>query len=217
MSTWISAAALAVGFAVTLGIALVHYQNKELRAAILWGLGAWIFAGIGLAALGLNLFVKDGASETDKGNLRPWVTVKTAQIQEGTLGVGLRPTIVVEMHNTGHSPAMDLAAFGAVKIDNDLPPWETFPLAAFKEALGASPSRTVLAPGAPLSLPVMFDDAFTVADAAGVAAGTGRMLYVVGFAEYRDQIGQQYTTTFCYMTYRGYKALAPCRKFNSAT
>lgn len=136
MTTFISASALTVGFAVTLGFALVHYQVGDYRAAIWWGLAAWLCAGVGLAALAFNLFGnRRPKTETQVPTLidptyltveqfRARLSIKGAELT-ALLEPGTQPAVQFTFTNTGKLAAEKVTYACQALITADLPRWET--------------------------------------------------------------------------------------------
>ncbi|OFW02202.1 MAG: hypothetical protein A3I61_15405 [Acidobacteria bacterium RIFCSPLOWO2_02_FULL_68_18] len=152
---------------------------------------------------------------------RPWVTVKSVRLGDGTVGIGQRPTVFVEFENSGQAPAITVRAFGIIglaEVTDQILTIPEFPMGYVRSIRSARPPApaAVMGAGAPYVLPLTLKDGLSQIDAEGLKDGTGRFILVYGLIDYESPSGgSSHMTTFAFRTNDGYNALVPWKTWNS--
>lgn len=142
---------------------------------------------------------------------RAWVTAKLVTLQK-PIAVGDQPTVVAELQNSGHSPAMNVTLIHWAGITDRLPDTEELPL---KTSLDEQ-SVSVIGPGFPIISTVRLPQKLTNAGIRNLMHGTSRV-YTFGKVEYTDIFNNKHTTIFCFKSHSVTDTtLALCSKWNTA-
>lgn len=125
---------------------------------------------------------------------RAWISLKTLRLRD-PLSVGSVPTVVIEVTNTGRTPAIDARVYGSVfSRSAPLPPE---PPPDCLRAGECKQSSAVLGPGAALFFPVDASAAIEKqSQIDAIETGTWR-LYAVGGIVYSDIFGRLHRTEIC--------------------
>jgi hypothetical protein len=132
--------------------------------------------------------------EANEVSQRAWLTVKSSTLAK-PLAIGEAPTVIVQIVNSGRSPALKVLVSGAVFSRAKLRPEDM--------AEGAPPgrrpfSRMVIGPDTSTTVPMDSDEPITrQVQIDAIHAGLWR-LYTKGFISYRDIFGKARKSRFCF-------------------
>lgn len=147
---------------------------------------------------------------------RAWVVTKEVKIVEGTFGPGLRPTVTLELDNSGPSPAMNLKAIAIFGVGSVIPNFEGLSGDALRGMTNTPVSSVgVLGSGTTFVMPLRHHEALTAAAIQDILTNK-QALIVTGVIDYEDIFHRARQTSFCFRTKDGLAALVPCPGFNSA-
>jgi hypothetical protein len=139
----------------------------------------------------------DHSRETAERQLRAYVWLKAVQLNDFLLGH--IPVVILEVRNSGQTPAYDLEiGAGCFAMPYPLPPNTLFP----PMNPGINPTKMVLHPGSepPFNAPARFSytPGNTLTEKQAKALATDKVrIYVFALVQYLDAFGKKRETRFC--------------------
>ena len=125
---------------------------------------------------------------------RAWVAIKATALVMESLQVGRHPTIIVELANTGKTPATTLTVAGTAFVRRVLTEKDidgTFPS-------GPRTSVALLAPATSFFSPLSSTEAFSTNQQLEAIREQKSWLYAVGTVYYQDVFKRAWKTHFCF-------------------
>ena len=147
---------------------------------------------------------------TMKATERAWVTVFQGKLNT-PVELGKMPIDVLELQNTGHSPAKHLS------MSHDLFVWDKLPDGPISSlTLHKDEGSSLLAPSVHMGLTASGPAIITEKMLMDLVSKTKR-IYSVGLITYNDILGEPHHTEFCYFV-RDVRLVefSPCSKWNDA-
>lgn len=130
--------------------------------------------------------------ETDEVSRRAWLTVKTASLAK-PLAKGEAPIVLLEVVNSGKSPAVDVILAGSV-FSRAVPPSQDAP----REIAGPDSSRTAVGPDAMITIPMTASEPISEQEQIDAIRHGPWRLYARGVIAYHDALRTPHKTTFCF-------------------
>jgi hypothetical protein len=130
--------------------------------------------------------------ETDEVSRRAWLTVKTATLAK-PLARGEAPVVLLEIINSGKSPALDVILAGSVFSRAALP-LQDVP----REIIGPDSSRMAIGPDAMIIIPMTASEPISEQEQIDAIRYGPWRLYARGVIAYLDALRTPHKTTFCF-------------------
>jgi hypothetical protein len=151
--------------------------------------------------------------ETVRHNERAWVTVKTGKLTNVVSPGGPPLSVVIEIQNTGHSPALDVTMDGSLLIKSKLPEGDILeaPHSPYE-------TKTVVGPTVTMTMDIKYKRQILQTDVDRLFTGKA-YVFALGIIQYKDIFMEPHTTSFCLRTMEGQTGtgfLAGCPKWNTA-
>jgi hypothetical protein len=152
-----------------------------------------VFAALQWSAMNTQVTVMNAQLDTAKNDQRAWVTVQSCKLDKA-LAINEAPAVVVEVINSGRTPALDAQIYSvvftrALSWSNDLPTDTTNVKVV---------SRMVISPGARPTSTLKCETAFTEQTQIDVIQEGYVNVFATGVIKYFDVFKREHRTNFCF-------------------